>query len=109
MSKKKPSFNPDDANRSYLIHEFLTLHKDFIESQNIPAAKKILRFLSNEEKLHLFIDYAIYNPHPLLHDSVQDDIEQTQLALNSWMNGATPIMNVTPLLNDLKAWIAEKP
>ncbi len=107
MTKKNPSFNPDDARFSYVIHEFFTLRKDFIESQNPVSAKNLLRFLSDKEKLQLFIAYAIHNPHPT-HDSVEDDIEQTELALKGWIEGTIEIGTVNSFLGDLNAWITKK-
>ena len=108
MSTKKPSFHPEDANRSYLVHEFLTLHREFIQSQNIPSAKKLHSFLSDKKKVQLFIDYAIYNPHPTTHDSIQDDIEQTLITLEGWMEDKTSIEHTIHFLNTLKAWLTEE-
>lgn len=102
---KKARFNDESADRSYLLHEFLTIYKDFSETLSQNSGLRMLHFLQDQDKYKSFIAHALFNPHPETHDSVENDIENTIVALNSWMDGKVNVEVPYDYLLDLKKWL----
>ena len=106
--KKKSRFNPDDINRSHILHEFISIHQDFIQSVSHTNAEIILHFLKDKEKSKSLIHHALFNPHPETHDSIQDDLENAIISLESWISGKVKAEVPLYTLKILKDWITEQ-
>ena len=105
--KKPAHYNQDHNDRSFLIHEFLTLYKDFSETLSTYAGEKILNFLQDPKKIKSFVSHALFNPHPETHTNVEADIESTITAIKSWMSGKVDVEIPLLFIQDLKKWIVE--
>lgn len=105
--KRPAHYNQDHNDRSHLIHEFLTLYRDFSETLSPHSAERMLHFLQNPTKAKSFSMHAYFNPHPETHDSVEADIETAIEAINNWMAGKVNAEIPFEFINDLKKWIVE--
>ncbi len=103
--KKKIQFNPETADRSHVLHEFFSLHKEFFENLSYASAKRLIHFLKDAEKSKSIIQHALFDPHPKTHGKIENDIENTIIALTSWVEGKVDVEVPSDFLNDLKKWI----
>ena len=105
--KKKPhdTFNTSDIEHSAIIHEFLSLFREFHESMSRNSAEKVLLFLQDDSKRREFVEHARFNPHPETHQDVENDIDATVTSLRSWINDKVESDVPGEFLHDLRSWV----
>lgn len=105
MASHPPKFDPEDIDRSHILHQFFSLRKEFLQQLSHSSAHDLKQFLSDPEKFKSFTEHAHFNPRPKIQENVEDDIENTIVALDHWLQGKVGAEVPSDHIETLYYWI----
>lgn len=90
------------------LDRFFSDQRAFVAKQNVSCAQKLIDQLNDPSVVNEITCHAQFNPHPQTHHDVEQDVEATRLALESWIQGHVDIAVPVRFLADLEYWIRKK-